>query len=206
MSAALKTMSPEWHEWILTNLERGCTHASILDALEKTWSRLEALSALNAALNTLNNPALNRPLIDTSANYISLADRTVQILFTLKNPHIVLIDNVLSHSECDDLVQCAYQKGLLDSSVVDYQTGASVAHQARTSSGTSFSRAENRIVAALENRLSALNNWPMTHAEGIQVLQYTNGQEYKPHHDYFEPSKPGSASHLIRGGQRVGTY
>jgi prolyl 4-hydroxylase len=59
--------------------------------------------------------------------------------------------------------------------------------------------------AAIEARVAALLNWPLDHGEGIQVLRYRPGAEYRPHHDYFDPAHPGTAHVLKRGGQRVGT-
>ena len=54
-------------------------------------------------------------------------------------------------------------------------------------------------------RIAALVNWPLENGEGIQILRYGPGAEYKPHHDYFDPVHPGTATILRRGGQRVGT-
>jgi prolyl 4-hydroxylase len=33
-------------------------------------------------------------------------------------------------------------------------------------------------------------NWPVENGEGIQVLHYRPGAEYKPHYDYFDPTSP----------------
>jgi prolyl 4-hydroxylase len=41
--------------------------------------------------------------------------------------------------------------------------------------------------------------------EGLQILHYRPGAEYKPHYDYFDPKEPGTPAILKRGGQRVGT-
>jgi prolyl 4-hydroxylase len=41
--------------------------------------------------------------------------------------------------------------------------------------------------------------------EGLQILRYRPGAEYRPHHDYFDPALPGAPRILQRGGQRVGT-
>jgi len=68
-----------------------------------------------------------------------------------------------------------------------------------------FMRAENELVARIEARIARLVNWPVVNGEGIQVLQYGPGAEYKPHYDYFDPAAPGTATILKRGGQRVGT-
>ena len=48
-------------------------------------------------------------------------------------------------------------------------------------------------------------NWPVENGEGLQILNYKVGGEYKPHFDYFPPGDPGSAVHLAKGGQRVST-
>jgi PAS domain S-box-containing protein len=56
-------------------------------------------------------------------------------------------------------------------------------------------RAAHRGAAALAGRAG----------EGLQVLRYRPGAEYRPHHDYFDPAHPGTAPVLERGGQRVGT-
>jgi prolyl 4-hydroxylase len=48
-------------------------------------------------------------------------------------------------------------------------------------------------------------NWPEENGEGLQILHYGPGAEYKPHYDYFDPAEPGTPTILRRGGQRVGT-
>ncbi len=45
----------------------------------------------------------------------------------------------------------------------------------------------------------------MNHGEGLQILRYRPGAEYKPHNDYFDPAHSGTARILERGGQRVAT-
>jgi hypothetical protein len=61
------------------------------------------------------------------------------------------------------------------------------------------------VIAHLEQRLARLLNWPVENGEGLQILRYGPGTEYKPHYDYFDPAAPGTASILKRGGQRVAT-
>ena len=45
--------------------------------------------------------------------------------------------------------------------------------------------------------------WPVQNGEGLQVLHYQPGAEYKPHYDYFDPDEAGTPALLRRGGQRV---
>jgi prolyl 4-hydroxylase len=75
----------------------------------------------------------------------------------------------------------------------------------RTSYGMFFQRGENELVRRIEQRIARLVNWPEENGEGLQILQYGPGAEYKPHYDYFDPAEPGTPTILRRGGQRVGT-
>ena len=84
-------------------------------------------------------------------------------------------------------------------------TGASEVNAARTSQGMFFERGENELCRRIEARIAALIGWPVDNGEGIQVLRYRPGAEYKPHYDYFDPAQPGTPRILERGGQRVAT-
>ena len=45
----------------------------------------------------------------------------------------------------------------------------------------------------------------MVHGEGLQVLKYGKGQEYRPHYDFFDPKNANYQKNIGKGGQRVGT-
>jgi prolyl 4-hydroxylase len=82
-------------------------------------------------------------------------------------------------------------------------TGADEVHEARTSEGTYFNRGSAPLFQRIESRIAALLDWPVENGEGLQVLRYGVGAQYKPHYDYFDPVHPGVRSILKRGGQRV---
>jgi len=111
---------------------------------------------------------------------------------------------LMTEAECDELVALARQR-LARSETVVTTTGASEVNVARTSEGMFFGRAENPICARVEERIAKLLNWPLDNGEGLQILRYQPGAEYKPHYDYFDPAQPGTPTILKRGGQRVGT-
>ena len=94
---------------------------------------------------------------------------------------------------------------LARSETVVVQTGGNEVNPSRTSQGMFFGRGETPICQRVEARIAALLNWPVVNGEGLQVLHYRPGAEYKPHHDYFDPAQPGMAAVLQRGGQRVAT-
>ena len=85
------------------------------------------------------------------------------------------------------------------------KTGGEELNPDRTSSGTFFARGQTPEVARIEARIARLLNWPIENGEGLQVLHYRPGAEYKPHYDYFDPDEPGTPTILKRGGQRLAT-
>lgn len=58
-----------------------------------------------------------------------------------------------------------------------------------------FRRGENAVVRSIEERIARVTHLPVSHGEGMQVLKYYDGQQYKPHHDFFHevgPRVPGN--------------
>jgi prolyl 4-hydroxylase len=88
---------------------------------------------------------------------------------------------------------------------VQTSTGGEELNPDRTSSGMFFNRGQTPEVTAVEERIARLTGWPVENGEGLQVLHYRPGAEYKPHYDYFDPDEPGTPTILKRGGQRVAT-
>jgi prolyl 4-hydroxylase len=129
---------------------------------------------------------------------------TVRVLGTLRHPRVVVFGGLLSNEECDELMALSRPR-LTRSETVDNGTGGSEVNAARTSDGMFFERGEAPVIRRIEDRIAYLLNWPMDHGEGLQILRYRPGAEYRPHHDYFDPVHAGSKTILARGGQRVGT-
>jgi len=126
------------------------------------------------------------------------------VLLALAQPRIVVFGGLLADDECDALVAEAAPR-LARSETVDNATGGTGINDARTSRGMFFGRGETPLCERIESRIAALVGWPAANGEGLQVLHYRPGAEYRPHYDYFDPREPGMASVLARGGQRVAT-
>lgn len=207
--SALDLHGASWRDWIIENLERRCDPEELLNRMIKTtWKYEQAVLALSEGLAVLSMPPVAwRPRVPAipDEDTIQLGERVIRVLGRFSNPRAALLDGLLSPDECGNLIDYAYSKGLNKSGVVDGETGESVKHHARTSTSVFLTRAETPLIDTIEQRLAQLTNWPISHGEGLQVLRYEAGQEYKPHFDWFDPKKPGSANHLKRGGQRVGT-
>lgn len=178
------------------------------------WAAHTAQAALDAVSQHLRNDP-DTPTPPAAALYpapalhhwpssIDVGDRQVQVLCTLEHPQIVLFANLLSAEECRALMDEAHPRLARSRTVASVDSSEEI-NADRTSDGMFFTRGETPTVRTLEARIAHLLRWPLDHGEGLQVLRYTQGAQYKPHHDYFDPDCPGSHTLLQRGGQRVAT-
>jgi prolyl 4-hydroxylase len=126
----------------------------------------------------------------------------VQVLAHLTKPRVIVFGGLLSAQECEQMIGLA-QPRLERSQTVQTETGANEVNESRTSQGMFFTRGEHALVQRIEARMAALMRWPLDRGEGLQVLRYAPGAEYKPHYDYFDPAHSGTPAILQRGGQRV---
>jgi prolyl 4-hydroxylase len=191
----------EGHETLRRHFEPGVHGREFMAGFtrwtEATMARARALIGRDGA------GAL--PDIATGARTIVTPDREVEVLFTLASPRIVLLGNVLSADECDALIALCAPR-LERSPVVGDSDGNVKVHENRTSRGAMLRRGETELIARIEARLAALARWPVEHGEGLNLLRYDIGDEYRAHFDSFDPDVPGLRQHLVSGGQRVATF
>lgn len=144
------------------------------------------------------------PRLAGSPLYLQAGDRRVAVLASLVQPPLAVFGDLLSAQECQELIALARPR-MERSMTVVIRTGGQEVSADRTSQGMFFQRGENALVTRIEARLAQLLNWPVDHGEGLQILRYPVGAQYRPHYDYFDPNEPGTPSIVARGGQRVGT-
>ncbi|WP_079505870.1 2OG-Fe(II) oxygenase [Mesobacillus jeotgali] len=113
-------------------------------------------------------------------NKIKTDDREINIVARMEEPLIVILGNVLSDEECDELIKLSKDK-LKRSKIGNSRE----VDELRTSSSTFIEEAENDVVARVEKRISQIMGIPNEHGEGLQILNYKIGQEYKAHFDFF---------------------
>jgi prolyl 4-hydroxylase len=213
--ATSQLITADLRRWIVDQAQAGFTADAVLASMKASgWHEDTALAAMEEAMlghvqkvasGEVDAVPPSIPAINTLAgNTLWAHDREVRILMALDHPRVVMLGNVLSQDECDALIDLAGER-LGRSETVVNETGGNEVHEARTSRGMFFGRAENELVDRIEKRLSVLTQWPIENGEGLQVLHYSRGAQYKPHFDYFDPEQPGAAAVLRRGGQRVGT-
>ncbi|MEO8297964.1 MAG: 2OG-Fe(II) oxygenase [Burkholderiales bacterium] len=213
-----QTPTPELRQWIVEQARAGHAPEVVLKAMVSSgWQEDVALATLEDTLQgflaqqaqptTTETPAAT-PLPDLdlrdAPTVVRALDRDVHVLMAMQNPRVVALGGLLDAQECDELIELARPR-LVRSETIDNATGGSEVNIARTSDGMFFSRGDGLLITRIEARIAALLNWPVENGEGLQVLRYRPGAEYKPHYDYFDPAQPGSVPILKRGGQRVGT-
>lgn len=216
--------TPELRQWIIRHTEAGNSPQALLAqlvaqgydeelavaimtaTLESRLSEIRSRTAVNMS-DAQNNPQetgvrVPQPLSTEWPSVVRALDRDVHVLMNLSHPRVIVFGGLLTHAECDALVDLA-RAHVKPSNVIDMEHGGEQQHAARTSSGAALTREGTPLIARIERRIAALLNWPLKNGEALQILRYEVGQEYKPHYDYMDPSQPGAAQFLTRGGQRV---
>ncbi len=211
----MQTLDKAWQNWINENFTRGCTYEAMLADMVKAGiandvavfnlnNRSEVASSVDSGVsNQQNGP------YEQEASYLFQHDNTIvtqdgqhiQVAMRVTAPDVVLLDNFMTHTECDAFCELS-KSTLIRSTVVDDATGASVGHEHRTSMGTHFTLGQNDLVKKIEARIAEITGTPIPNGEGIQILNYAGGGEYKPHFDYF-PDNTGGRVHTAKGGQRI---
>ncbi len=210
-------VTPELREWIVSQAAAGHTPEVVLEAMKASgWDESIAMDALETTLREHLDPATGdgyaepeaaqRPMpgrsISAATPQVAAGDRDVAVLMAMSHPRVVVFGDLLSAAECEELIALAGAR-LSRSETVETRTGASEVNEARTSEGMFFLPAEFAVCARLEARLARLLDWPLENGEGLQILRYRPGAQYRPHYDYFDPEEPGTPTILKRGGQRV---
>ena len=216
-------LTPELMQWVRTQSAAGVPLPSLLHSMRTAgWAEYLARRALALPeAGELPPPfdavkpqsdgqqsALDRHLPDpdlqTDPCCIDAGDRQVHVLMSMRHPRVVVFGNLLSDEECEAIIAAASPR-MQRSLTVDNQSGGEAVNDDRTSNGMFFQRGELDLISRIEARIARLLGWPTENGEGLQVLHYRPGAEYKPHYDYFAPNEPGTPTILKRGGQRVGT-
>ena len=204
-AASPQILTREVFDWMAAQSTQGHSTEVIFQAmLDSGWNHdaaTRAVQVLVASLKTSPVPSLSLPV---TGGMVDAGDKWVQVIEQSESPNIVVFASLLSDSECDALMDEARPR-LSRSLTVDTRTGGEELNPARTSDGMFYMRGETEVVRRVEARIARLLGWPQQNGEGLQVLCYGPGDQYKPHYDYFDPVEPGTPAILQRGGQRVAT-
>lgn len=213
--ASLQKPTPDVQQWLESQRAAGFDALSLYKALRDAgWGHevactmvdLQPAQVPGAAAGAEASAARAVPWPHGAGErlWLDAGDRQVRALAVLRDPPVALLADLLSPAECQGLIEAARPR-LSRSLTVSVKTGGEEENADRTSQGMFFERGESELIARIESRLAHLLDWPVEHGEGLQILRYGPGAQYKPHYDYFDPAEPGTPSILQRGGQRVAT-
>ncbi|MGE7906449.1 2OG-Fe(II) oxygenase [Peribacillus sp. NPDC094092] len=139
-----------------------------------------------------NKISKEQTIFNHIGNKIKTEDREISVIARLDEPLIVILGNVLSEEECDGLIELS--KDRMNRSKIGIKHEV---NEIRTSSSMFFQENENDIITKIEKRISTIMNIPIEHGDGIQILKYTPGQEYKAHFDFFTSSSIAAKNNRI---------
>lgn len=222
-------LSPEWHQWIITNLQRKVAHnvlvKTLIDNNFEDGFAATAVSQIATTLQLLADRISDEPISKRNVpagfeaqythfeyepsripkeQHITIDKHTISIVTRLTKPDIVVLDNMLTTKECDYIISLSHGR-LEPSKVFDVKTGNKKLSDVRSSSSCSLLREESKIITRIENRIAKLLSIPSTNGECLAVTHYQMGDEYYAHHDFFPPEKPDYDLHVQKGGQRTCT-
>ncbi|MGG0892219.1 2OG-Fe(II) oxygenase [Cytobacillus horneckiae] len=203
----INTISNDLNDWIITALKTGASPLAIASGLiKKGFDPKFAYETLFEIVGSGNVKSVRSsyqyekvPLLKEQ-NMIHTSDQTVYIRSKIVKPVIIQMENVLTDEECDLLIEWAGER-LQPSTVIDANSGAEKAAAGRTSKGMYFNLRENQVISRIEKRIAEITSYPVENGEGLQVLKYKVGEEYKAHFDFFPEKKVNQT----KGGQRVAT-
>ncbi len=110
-------------------------------------------------------------------------DQPVRILS--EDPVIRVYPHFITPKEAKKLIALA--KNRLKESKVMRGNQAVSDYKIRSSKTAYLNRSDSPIVGAIEDRVCKIVSCNVHQIEPLQVVHYSKGQFYKPHHDYFEP-------------------
>jgi prolyl 4-hydroxylase len=205
-----QNVTPELRRWIIEQATAGFPPDQVLTAMRNAgWDEDTAVAALETTLAdhlksiapaqplvmpaSIAEPAAVRlPTIDLvgSPRRIDAGDRWVEIVASVKHPRVVVLGGLLSADECDAIIEQARPHLARSLTVADQdrRRGAQPGpHQRRH---VLRPGPDARLLQRIEARIARLMGWPLENGEGMQVLHYRPGAEYKPTTTISTPPNP----------------
>lgn len=131
-------------------------------------------------------------IFNHQGNKIVVEDREIEILAKYDEPLVVVFGSVLDDAECEALIELSREK--LQRSKIG---STREVNDIRTSSGAFLTDVHDDVITTVENRIASLIGIPVQHGEGLHILNYKPGQEYKEHFDYFAATSKSAANNRI---------
>ena len=123
-----------------------------------------------------------------------------------ERPRLRLFRGFADEAECRWVIDLLRPK-LQPAAIWDEQSGEGVVDSYRSNSAAQVPlRDMDVVIEILKARIAAATRLPEFLFELPQLMHYRVGEEFRPHHDFLDPDKPGFAAELAHRGQRMGTF
>jgi prolyl 4-hydroxylase len=149
------------------------------------------ISHWEAAFDMLNQLAKTSTIAQRQANLLGdmqlsingFPSKSYDLEPCSSQPKVAVCHQLLTADECDYVIDVG-SPFLTPSNVVDPDTGKTIPHPVRRSSGAMFGvYSEDMVINAINSRIAAVSRTDYKQGEPLQLLQYQRGDEYKPHLD-----------------------
>lgn len=197
--------SGSWlHQW-LSNRQSKPTGALVADLLAMGW---HPESARQTVRDFRNHHDGERDAVEIGPDLshlpsaIDVGDRHVELMMISRRPRAMLFSGFMTPDECKAIRELA-EPAMKRSKVHVEDREDEQTSYTRTSNQTWLRHGSHPIVDQLYQRAQRLTRWPTSRMESIQILRYTPGTEFTPHHDYFPTDRKAAANR--RAGQRIAT-
>ena len=123
-----------------------------------------------------------------------------------ESPRLRVFQGFASPSECRWVIDRLAPK-LGPAMIWNERTGTGDVDPRRSNSAAEIPLAEmDVVIEVLRARISAATRLPEFIFEIPQLMHYAVGQEFKPHHDFLDPTASGLAADFAQRGQRILTF
>jgi prolyl 4-hydroxylase len=161
----------------------GAIHSVSSTNIDRRDGQIEALGRAESAVGVRDGIASYPEAVRMPANDVEL----------------YIVQNFLTHSECTDLI------ALIDANRVPSPVVSDNPVPSYRTSETCYLYAGTDLVDAVEAKLDMLTGLEPRYGEALQGQRYAVGQEFKPHHDFFDTGQLYWMDQVTMGGQRTWT-
>ena len=113
---------------------------------------------------------------------------------------IKIIDDVLTQSECNELVQTGLKNDLVKATTL----GENI--ESYRNADNTWIWETTKLTEKIQKIVENESGLPIENQEKIHIVKYDVGGEYKPHHDFFHPNTDYYESTMGTAGQRVFSF
>lgn len=138
------------------------------------------------------NEIIEQSIFSHENGEIQLKGKNATYTVVNEQPLVVVIHQLLEDEECKAVIKSC--EGRLEKSKIRTENAN---NNIRTSSSMFFEKKENKTIEKIEEITSQVMCIGKDFGEGIQVLNYKPGEQFKAHHDYFKEGTKSAENNRI---------